>query len=442
MNARPLPMTSAPFADVASLECEIPYAAAIDAARRLVKVLQVDAEDVARDEPGLHLHLTRLDTAARLGHDIEVCGSGLDCPSATRNSLYPAIARLCHADPIAARNGVGRKAASYVKMPGVAEAFPDLVPMLTGQAQRSLATIEFQQVSGNRTLCVPLALVNPAYLRNVEAGDIPSGIEDDFDYGQLRRYCSDAGIAAGATFDEALLQALLAAQEQLAAARFAVNGIALRQRRYLRRVDADSVPEQIGELMATAAARLGQPVHLFDIGAGGRVAIYLACVEGAMPVEHGVAAGAGFSPEHAATRALRSLLQANELTAWKRGVAGTVPMQSQSQHPQDAAANGGPYHQFAIHHLREILQDANYDTVPFGSQATAIPATLAERIVLLCAGFQHAGLTAWYARWPLPSDTRDVACVQVLLAPFDANLLLQGAPVGVSFAALQDAANP
>lgn len=443
MNARPLPMTSSPIADVASLECEIPYASAITAGISLLRALQLEAEDLPLTARGIHLHLTRLATASRIGHDIETCGTGQTAPQAIRSSLYPAIARLLHADYAHSLETVSLPVAAYLKLPEVNQAFPDLVPVIAEQTQRTLATIEFRQLSGSRALNVPLALVNPAYLQDVENGNAPKEIKDDFDYSVMRKYSSNIGIAAGATREEALLQGMLSIQEQIAAGRFAVHGIALRQRRYLRQVDVATLPPQIAQLHEIVTARCSQPVYLFDIGGDDPVPTYLACIEGAGEAEWQVAAGAGFTPEHAITRALRSLLQFHEFCEWKRSGNGEDPQEAIRLRQQNLLTEyQGHYRHFALQNLQQILHDGVVDTVPFATSSAGIPETLAGRIEQLQAHFKQRGMTPWYAQYQTPDIKKEIACVQVLLAPFDANfLLLQGVPVGISVASLEDAAN-
>lgn len=443
MNARPLPMTSSPIADVASLECEIPYAAAITAGMSLIRAMQLEVEDIPLAERGIHLHLTRLATASRIGHDIETCGSGQTSPQAIRSGLYPAIAHLLHADYAHCLETVSLPVADYLKLPEVNQAFPDLMPVMAEQTRRTLATIEFKQLSGSRALSVPLALVNPAYLQDIENGNAPDKIKDDFDYSVLRKYSSNIGIAAGATRDEALLQGMLSVQEQIAAGRFAVQGIALRQRRYLRQVDVATLPPQIAQLREIVTTRCSQFVHLFDITGNGSVPTYLACVEGAMEGEWEVAAGAGFTPEHAATRALRNLLQFHELCEWKRNEHGE-DMQEANRLRQRGllTEHQGQYRHFALQNLQQILRGGAVDTVPFATSSVGIPETLAGRIEQLQAHFKQHGLTLWFAQYQKPGIKKEVTCVQVLLAPFDASfLLLQGVPVGISVASLEHAAN-
>ncbi len=432
MNARPLPMTSAPIADVASLECEIPYTAAIEAGKRIANTLQVEVENIALDEQGIHLHLARLASTARLGYDIESCGSGLDFPQAIRASLYPAIARLCQADYAHALACTRMTVKDYLKLPGVEAALPELAPLIARQPERTMATVTFQSLSTNRTLCVPLALVNPAYLQDLEQGNAPEAIADDFDYSLLRRYSSNQGLAAGATPDEALLQGLLSAQEWLAASRFAVQGVTLRRRAWLQRVDEESLPAQIQSLVDMATKRLRQPIHLFDVGGPTAVPTYLACALGDTPA---VSVGAGFTAEHAATRAVRRLLEMQAFVAWKQ--------QNTGGKANGASRPGHKNHQpFPFQELAEVMEHGGHDTIAFNTRTMALPATLRGRIEQLCDSFAESGLTPWQVRLQVAGDRREIACVQVLLTPLDANaLVIQGLPMATSFAVWDEPAN-
>ncbi len=435
MNARPLPMTSAPIADVASLECEIPYIAAIEAGRRIAHSLQLEVEDIPLDEQGIHLHLARLATTARLGYDIETCGSGMDCPQAIRASLYPAIARLCQADYAQTLPCTRMAVKDYLKLPGVETAFPELVPLIARQPERTLATVTFQSLLANRTLCVPLALVNPAFLQDLEQGDAPKDIADDFDYSLLRRYSSSQGLAAGATPDEALLQGLLSAQEWVSASRFAVQGVTLRQRAWLQRVDEESLPTQIQSLVDMATQRLHQPIHLFDVAGPTAVPTYLACALGDTPATRVVSVGAGSTAEHAATRAVRRLLEMQAFMAWKQENTGGQADGTSRPIRKD-------HRPFPFQQLAEIIEQESHDTVSFHTRTVALPPTLRGRIEHLCGSFAESGLTPWQARLQMAGDRQEIACVQVLLAPLDADgLALQGLPMTSSFAVRDEAAN-
>jgi len=277
--------------------------------------------------------------------------------------------------------------------------------------------------------------VNPAYLWDVEHGRAPAAIADDFDYGSLRRYSSSQGLAAGATPDEALLQGLLSAQEWMCASRFAVQGVALRQRAWLRRVDGDSLPTQIQSLVGMATQRLGQAIHLFDVSGPTAVPTYLACALGDTPATRAVSVGAGSTAEHAATRALRRLLEMQAVAAWKQ--ENTNGWATSTSRP-----NQKEYRPFPFQGLAEIIEQESHDTVSFRAQTMALPATLRGRIEQLCGSFAENGLTPWQARLQMAGDRQEIACVQVLLTPFDANgLVLQGLPMATSFAAWDEPAN-
>lgn len=443
MNARPVPLCTSPIADVASLECEVSYAAAITAGNDLVKALKLGLNDACVDQQGIHLHMISLSTTARIGHDIDTCGSGVDCDQAQRSGLYPAIAQMIQADYATTSVVEGCKVQDYLNLPGVEQAFFNIVPMIAEQPKAIIGTTRFEEINGTRTLEVPTALVNPYYLRDVEVGTAPRRIKDDFDYALLRKYTSNCGTAAGATRDEAILQAMLAAQEHRAAGRFAVQGIALRQPQFLRRVDEATLPAQIRALWEITEKRHGQRVHLFDIRGQGMTPTYLACAEGPTPIEYSVTTGAGFTAEHAATRALRTLLQQHEFNAWMRSRNGSDPAAAMQRRQQDfLSVHDGQYRQFAVQNLQAIISSGDFETVAFGKAGDPLADTLSGRIEQLRENFRHAGLTPWVSQYKVPGAANALACVQVLLAPFDADfLLLHGVPVGISVASLEAAAN-
>ena len=436
MNARPMPISTSPDPDIAALEFDTPHAITNSAGLRFIRALDVPLEDICLHAQGLHLHMIRLHGTSRIGHDIEVCGSGPDHAQATRSGLYPAIAHFIHADYTRTLTFEACKVADYLKLPGVEEAFADVLPILAEQPDCSVALTAFKEMGGARTLKVPAALVNPEFLRGAEAGLLPRSLKDDFDYRALRNYSSNSGTAAGATQDEALLQGMLIAQEQMAAGQFAVQGLGQRQACYLRQVDMSTLPPQIRSLWEMTETREGYPVHLFDISGDGVIPTYLACVEGPTSVESWFSAGAGFTCEHAATRALRSLLQAHELTAWCRSRHGHDTKASVLRNQQDFLdVHEGAYRRFSIKNIKDILDSKGFDTVAFGKPFVTLAETLAGRIKQLHESFERSGMTVWLAQANSTAIGNDVAWVQVLLTPFNTDfLLLDGAPVGVPLA--------
>lgn len=443
MNARPLPVASTALLDVEALECATPNAAANNAGHAFIRALHVPLENLHMQEQGLHLHMIQLDSAACVGHDIERCGVGADSAQATRSGMYAAIAQIIHATHWQTSELHACRVADYLELPGVEDALRDLVPILAEQPERRMALIALQELGGERTLPVPVVLLHPTFLCDASTVVHASALHDDFDYHLLRAYGSTHSIAAGPTQEEALLLGMLAAQERMAAGLFAVQGLALRQQRYLLQVDMATLPPPIRSLLELVRQREGHPVHLFDISGRGTVPTYLACAETSAGTAYRVTAGAGFSCEHAATRALRGLLKAHEFTAWSgarhRGGAtapglhhqqGLLGMQQGQQRP------------FCVQNIQEILRRGGFQEVAFGRTRIPIAGSLAGRIQHLHDNFSGCGMTVWLARYPSPQSGSDVACVQVLLTPFDAGfLLLNGVPVSISLASLDAAAN-
>lgn len=442
MNARTMPRSSAPQMDITALEWEIPTTAAISGAMKFLAQDAVDADDVRMFEEGPHVHMARLYCAARLGRDIEWCGTGLDCTEARRASLYGGIARAIHAD-LTSMAVSSCTVDSFLSALGHSPAFPDLLPMFCEQKQKVMATVQFRQISGTQAMPVPLALVNPNYVLDVEEGQPRPGVVDDFDYAMLRRYSSDAGVAAGATLDEALAQGLLSAQEQYACGNFVVKGIALRQPQYLCRVTEASLPVQVSDLLEAVRLRVGQPIYLLDIAGSGQTPTYLAYADSTDSAKRQVAAGAGFNPEHAATRALRALLQVHEHTVYA-SEQSTLDVRTRlhERFQWFMGEQEGQYRCFAFHNVHDLIANGTFTDVALDRRRVPLRATLAERIRTLCEAFTAEGMTPWYTQYQPRRRTSDVCCVQVILAPFDANfLLLHGVPVGLSLASLEGVAN-
>ncbi|MBJ7515462.1 MAG: YcaO-like family protein [Stenotrophomonas sp.] len=443
MNACPLPAASAALVDVEALECATPNAAANTIGHAFIRALHVPLEDTRVQEQGLHLHMIQLDSAAWVGYEIQRCGVGADPAQASRSGMYAAIAQIIHATHWQTAELDACRVADYLELPGVDAALGDLVPILAEQPGRRMAIIALQELGGVRTLPVPVVLLHPTFLCDARTGAHAGALHDDFDYHLLRPYGSTHSIAAGPTQEEALLLGMLAAQERMAAGSFAVQGLALRQQRYLSQVDMATLPPQIRSLWELVRQREGHPVHLFDISGRGRIPTYLACVETTAATALRVTAGAGFTCEHAATRALRALLKAHEFTAWsgsrRRDVAEAPDVH---RHQGLLGMQEAPQRPFCIQNIQDILGRGGFETVAFGRTVVPVAGSLAGRIQQLHDNFRHGGMTVWVARYPSPQRCGDVACVQVLLTPFDAGfLLLNGVPVSISLASLDAAAN-
>jgi len=439
MNARPLPAASAALVDVEALESATPNAAANTIGHGFIRALHVPLEDIRVQAQGLHLHMIQLDSAAWVGHDIERCGVGADPAQATRSGMYAAIAQIIHATHWRTSKLDACRVADYLELPGVTAALGDLVPILAEQPERRMAIVSLQELGGERILAVPVVLLHPTFPGGARAD--PRAMQDDFDYHLLRRYGSTHSIAAGPTQEEALLLGMLAAQERMAAGMFAVQGLALRQQRYLRQVDMATLPPQIRSLWELVRQREGHPVHLFDVSGRGTVPTYLACVETTSTALR-VTAGAGFTCEHAATRALRALLKAHEFTAWSGGRRGGAEPRGLPRHPGLLGMQEARQRPFCIQNIQHILRRGGFETVAFGRTVVPVAGSLGGRIRHLHDNFRHSGMTVWLARYPSPQCCNDVACVQVVLTPFDAGfLLLDGVPVSLSLASLDAAAN-
>lgn len=440
MNARPLPTASTALVDVEALESATPNAAANAIGHDFIRALHVPLEDIRVQAQGLHLHMIQLDSAAWVGHDIERCGVGADPAQATRSGMYAAIAQIIHATHWRTSKLDACRVADYLALPGVDAALGDLVPILAEQPERRMAIVSLQELGGGRTLAVPVVLLHPTFLCGARKD--PRASQDDFDYHLLRRYGSTHSIAAAPTQEEALLLGMLAAQERMAAGMFAVQGLALRQQCYLRQVDMATLPPQIRSLWELVRQREGQPVHLFDISGRGRVPTYLACVETTAATALRVTAGAGFTCEHAATRALRALLKAHEFTAWSGRRREGAAARGLPRHESLLGMQQAPQRPYGIQNIQDILARGGFEKVPFGRTMVPVAGSLGGRIQHLHDNFRRSGMTVWLARYPSPRCCNDVACLQVVLTPFDAGfLLLNGVPVSLSLASLDAAAN-
>ena len=433
MNARSLPKTSTVLADVDLLECEVSCSTAITAATQLLSMLGLETH-----MQNLHLDAqcvccTTVESSPALGRAFTAVGIAADDAQAQRCALHTAIAQWASAAFARTLPVSSMRAEELARSPGFAQTFPDLMPLLSAQADRCLATVEFCQPHGTGTLRVPLALINTSYLEAIEQNKPMPGVEDNFDYGQMRRFHVRTGPMTGASRDEALVQGLLYAHEQMCASEFQTQGVQQRTPGFIRRVMEDQLPSQTCTLLRTAAEQHGCRVHLLDIDCGHQMPTLLAYVDHVEANRRCLAIGTGFTIEHAASRALRSVIQQAQLPA-KRGGSPAHPLHVPSACEIPLSVESREY-------LHTLIGTGQCPTVASDVRSVSVAATLEGRVATLLECFKRSGVTPWCLPYSL-GTTGPMACVQIMLAPFQTSYLLQqGLPVMTSVGGRDKAAN-
>lgn len=419
MNARALPLSPTHPADPTVLETEMPAAAATQAASALLQGLQLAPVEHSECIDGQYVHRLLLPRCAANPCSIDVLCVGADALQARSGVLHAAIAHWAHASIARTLPFALMKVADYIRRPDVELAFHELVPMLATQSERRMATVQFHRMGRPDTLEVPLGLINAGHLRQQLEAGVPLALRDDVDYPAWAAQAADIVSVAGASRDEALLKALLAAQERLHAAQFAIDTLTPRQAGQVRYIADSDMPAPLRGLLETVSAQSGARVHLLSMAGPCETPALLAYADHAEPDRRWLAFGAGFSLEHAAHRALRDLLRQQRSAVYAAVERGTL-----------AATIAPPIAKFqpALERLHALLGTGHCMPATFSSTMPTAT-TLAGRLQTLCLQMEDAGLVPWYVAHELPDNPDAVHCVQVLLTPFDTrHLLLQGFP--------------
>jgi ribosomal protein S12 methylthiotransferase accessory factor len=179
------------------------------------------------------------------------------------------------------------------------------------QGDRRVACAPYRDFRSGAAVNVPLFLVFPQYA----GGGCVEG--DEFDYSAASRFSSNSGTAIGATFEEAAIHALNELIERDAWSLFLLSHFfdTHPRRQIGRLVAADTVPEDLGSLLALASKRAKREILLIDITSDVGIATFAATVDRLLPDEHVHPYGFGTStyPFYAAYRAITELLQTIDL---------------------------------------------------------------------------------------------------------------------------------
>ena len=184
-----------------------------------------------------------------------------------------------------------------------------LIARLATGPDRELGCVSYQALDGSGDADVPVFLTIPEY-RDEPGESARFTVEDYYDYTAEGSCVEAVGWAAGSYAAEALVHAVNETIERDALAQLVAEQLVSDHRRPLRVLAPASLPDDLADLLITAADRSGRSVHLIDMTSDLEVP---ACYAFQSPEPGGrpVAAGSAvaLSSHVAATRALTELMQ-------------------------------------------------------------------------------------------------------------------------------------
>jgi len=195
-----------------------------------------------------------------------------------------------------------RPFAEVIAQPALADALP--VRMIAAQPARHIGVVTFD---GNGPAQPPLE--HPVFLvDHTYAGTaLP---DDDVDYRHARRYACGTGIAVGVGADEALTHAVSEVIERHAVGLWIARTYYRADAASERVLDPDTLPASLKTLLATAADALGDAIVLSHAQSDIACPVVVArCRQRTVGGLHVAGSGASLYAAHAATRAIKELVQ-------------------------------------------------------------------------------------------------------------------------------------
>ena len=177
-----------------------------------------------------------------------------------------------------------------------------LLDVVIQDSEAQIACRRYHNPLDPQTFCYPIALSLPSYAH----APIPG---DTFNYASLKRYCSNSGIAIGATYDEAVLHAINECLERDALSLFLLDHFYYQHDRPLLTLERPQADQPLAHVWRDAEAELGTEVVVLDISSEFCARTYLAFTfPGTRPVGL-FGCGTSLNAEHAVHRAITELVQ-------------------------------------------------------------------------------------------------------------------------------------
>lgn len=133
---------------------------------------------------------------------------------------------------------------------------------------------------------------------------------DDTDYSAARRYSCGTGLAAGFGYMEAAVHAVSEVIERHCYGRFLARSFFHELDSSVRQIEPETMPADLQGILRDAEECLGEEILLIDISYDNLPAVFVAYCQGrTISGVHVMGAGCSIYPGHAATRAIKELVQ-------------------------------------------------------------------------------------------------------------------------------------
>ena len=242
------------------------------------------------------------------GLELPVTGLGRgDRESARVGALFEALERyLSGLDGLRNRQVRLRGAHDVARGPLASD---PLIARLADGPARELGCARYQALNGSADVDVPVFMTIPEY-RGEQGESARLTVEDFYDYSTASTCVEAIGWAAGSYAAEALVHAVNETVERDAVAQLVADQLAGEHVPALRVVDPASLPDDLADLLITAADRSGRSVQLIDMTSDLDVPAFYA-FQAPEPGGRPTAAGsaAALSSRVAASQALTELIQ-------------------------------------------------------------------------------------------------------------------------------------
>ncbi len=181
------------------------------------------------------------------------------------------------------------------------------VRILARNNPTQLGTIRFDDEESLPTLHYPAFLIDYNHPSNRLTGD-------DADYQLGKRYSCGTGLAAGVGYIEAAIHAVSEVIERHSVGCFIAQHFFYSSRRAVRVVSPDSLPDDVAQVFHDAESCLHSRIQLIDVASAIECPVYIArCQERHIAGVHVMGAGCSIYASHAATRAIKELVQQHHI---------------------------------------------------------------------------------------------------------------------------------
>jgi len=190
----------------------------------------------------------------------------------------------------------------------------DLPASLIRETQNAMMAFrKYKRVRGCEERIYPVAFSSPGYVDDLSL-DPAMHPPDAVDYARIGDYCSNSGTAIGSVETDATIHGVLEAIERDTLSRFLVTAFLERDKKALRVVNPDSLPDDLRELHWRVETEVNHRILVLELENRYGVPVFCAALQKSPFLLELVGYGCSLSREHAVKRSLYELTQCYHLT--------------------------------------------------------------------------------------------------------------------------------